>query len=107
MSCGDDKSFNRSDNTKSSAPGGLTATGATTTTVNLTWSATTDNTTGIGDVQGCRIFRNGTLAKVTGNVTLGTDDGLTTGTTYTYAIESFDGNGNLYDCSDEVSATTP
>ena len=107
ISCGDDKSFNRSDNTNPSAPGGLTATGATTTTVNLTWSAATDNTTGIGGVQGCRIFRNGTLAKVTGNVTLVTDDGLTTGTTYTYAIESFDGNGNLSDCSDEVSATTP
>lgn len=75
MSCGDDKSFNRSDNTNPSTPGGLTATGATATTVNLTWSAASDNTTGIGGVQGYRIFRNGTLAKVTGNVTLVTDDG--------------------------------
>ncbi len=106
MNRGDDKTFNRSYNTNPSAPGGLTATGATTTTVNLPWSAATDNTTGIGGVQGYRIFRNGTLAKVTGNVNLVTDDGLT-GTTYIYAIESFDGIENLSDCADEVSATTP
>jgi Fibronectin type III domain len=78
------------DNSRPSKPSGLAKTGATETTVSLSWRASTDN---VG-VKGYRIFRNGTLA---GSVTSGTTyvlTGLHCNTTYIVMVSAYDAAGN-------------
>jgi chitodextrinase len=90
-----------SDTTAPSAPTGLTATGTTATSTNLSWTASTDN---VG-VTGYDVLRNGaTVATVTGTST--TSAGLTAGTAYTFQIKARDAAGNLSAGSNPVSVTT-
>jgi chitodextrinase len=83
------------------APTGLSATAAGTTTVDLSWSAATDN---IG-VTGYRVFRNGSQVATTSGSTY-TDSGLSPSTVYTYSVVAFDAAGNTSPPSGSATATT-
>jgi chitodextrinase len=84
-------------------PAGLTAQAISSSQINLTWSASTDN---IG-VTGYKIYRNGVLL-TTYNLQLTTysDTGLIPNTTYTYTISSFDAANNESAKSSQAQATT-
>src|SRR5947209_11920902 len=89
------------DTTPPSAPSGLKVTGSTSSSVSLSWTASTDN---VG-VTGYDIFRGATkLGTVTG--TSFTDTGLTASTTYSYTVKAKDAAGNTSGASNSVSATT-
>jgi hypothetical protein len=86
-----------------SAPTGVTATASGQSTINLSWSPSTDN---VG-VTGYRIFRDGSataLTTVTG--TSYSDTGLTGGSTHSYRIAAVDAAGNQSPLSTTASATT-
>lgn len=84
-------------------PTGLTATSGGITSVNLTWTASTDN---IG-IAGYRVYRGGALVKVIqGAVTSFTDAGLSPATTYSYKLAAFDAAGNASAQSTTATATT-
>jgi len=90
------------DLTPPSVPTGLTATAASSSQINLAWTASTDN---VG-VTTYRVFRGGTLA-VTATTTSHSDTGLTAATTYTYTVSACDAVGNCSAKSASASATTP
>ena len=92
------------DTTAPSQPGSLTATAASATQVNLTWTASTDN---VG-VTGYQITRNGapTPIVVSGTTTSYSDTGLTASTTYNYSVVAVDAAGNKSTAA-TASATTP
>ncbi|MDF2709019.1 MAG: chitinase [Nonomuraea muscovyensis] len=84
-----------------SKPADLRSTGVTSTSVSLTWNASTDNVA----VTGYNLYRGTTLVTtVTG--TTHTDTGLTANTPYTYTVRAKDAAGNLSPPSDPVTATT-
>ena len=84
------------------SPTGLTAT-ATGTTVNLRWTAATDN---VG-VTGYDIIRNGVPAgSVTGDTTTFADTGLSAGTRYEYRVVARDAQGNRSVSSTPAAVTT-
>ena len=73
------------------APGSFTATAASSSSINLTWTASTDN---VG-VTGYEIRRDGNLIATPGaSATSFLDTGRTAGITYTYAIAARDAAGN-------------
>ena len=79
------------DKTVPSVPTNLNGT-ATSSSVNLTWSASTDNAGGSG-VAGYKVYRNGVLAAtVTG--TSASITGLAANTSYNFTVASFDNAGN-------------
>ena len=90
-----------SDTQAPAAPAGLSATATGTTTVDLGWTASTDN---IG-VTGYRIFRNGSQVGTTTNTSF-TDSGLSPATVYTYSVVAFDAAGNTSAPSGSATATT-
>ncbi|WP_344669233.1 discoidin domain-containing protein, partial [Catenulispora yoronensis] len=83
------------------APANLAVSGHTSSSVSLTWTASTDN---VG-VTGYQVRVNGTTAAtVTGtSATLG---GLNPSTTYSFSVVAADAAGNLSPASASVSATT-
>jgi chitodextrinase len=85
-----------------STPTNLTATAVSTSQINLSWSASTDNVA----VTGYRVFRNGTLIDTLGNVTTYQNTGLSAGTTYSYRLRALDAAGNVSALSAQASATT-
>jgi chitodextrinase/uncharacterized protein (DUF427 family) len=85
-----------------SVPTGLTASAVSSSQINLSWTASSDN---VG-VSGYRVFRNGTQIATT-SATSFTNTGLSPSTTYTYAVAAFDAAGNLSAQSSPASATTP
>jgi hypothetical protein len=94
------------DQTAPSAPGALTAPSSTTTTINLSWTASTDNAGGTG-VAGYKVSRNGTLLTTTplsSSTLTYVDTGLTAATSYTYTVVAIDGAGNV---SNPATLTTP
>jgi chitodextrinase len=79
------------DTTPPSTPGNFSATAAGSSTIQLTWTASTDN---VG-VTGYEIRRDGVLiASPTGTATTFTDTGRTPGVTYGYSIVARDAAGN-------------
>jgi len=83
------------------APGNLTVTGKTATSVSLTWSASTDDK----GVTGYQIRRGGAVvASSTG--TSATVTGLTAGTAYSFTVTAQDGAGNTSPASNTVNVTT-
>ncbi len=85
-------------------PGSVTASAPTTTQVNLSWAASTDN---VG-VTGYTVYRNGSqLATVGGSTLTYTDNSVTAATTYSYTVDAFDAAGNHSAQSQPVSVTTP
>jgi hypothetical protein len=89
------------DTTPPSAPTGLTASGTTANSTNLTWGASTDN---VG-VTGYQVLQNGAVvATVPG--TSDTVTGLSPSTTYTFQVKATDAAGNISAGSNTVSVTT-
>ena len=89
------------DTTPPSVPAGLSATAVSSTQINLSWTASTDN---VG-VTGYDVFRNGTQVGTT-TTTSYQDTGLTAGTTYSYTVAAYDAAGNVSAQSTAASATT-
>jgi chitinase len=90
-----------SDTTPPSAPASLTSPSHTSSSVALSWGASTDN---VG-VTGYQVFRNSALVTtVTG--TSYTDAGLTASTAYSYFVKARDAAGNLSAASNTISVTT-
>ncbi|RAL24564.1 fibronectin type III domain-containing protein [Thermoflavimicrobium daqui] len=84
-----------------SAPTGLTVTKTTSSSVTLTWKASTDN---IG-VKGYDVYRGTTLvASVSG--TTAEITGLASDTTYTFTVKAKDAAGNVSSASNEITAKT-
>jgi len=84
-----------------SAPTNLAASGATQTSLNLSWSPSTDN---LG-VAGYHVFANNTSVGSTG-ATSYTFNNLTCGTTYTLGVEANDAAGNVSARSILTAGTT-
>ncbi|WP_244208909.1 discoidin domain-containing protein [Paenibacillus ferrarius] len=84
------------------APSNLAATAASSSQINLSWGASTDN---VG-VTSYDIYRNG--AKVGSSVTTSyADSGLTPATSYSYTVKANDAAGNSSAASNTANATTP
>jgi len=86
-----------------SAPTGLTGNAIDANSVNLSWTASSDN---VG-VAGYRIYRGG--AQI-GTATTGTgyvDNTVLPSTAYSYTVRAFDAAGNLSGASAAVNVTTP
>src|SRR5205085_1395198 len=92
-----------SDTQAPTAPTGLQVTGHTSSTVSLSWTASTDN---VG-VTNYDVYRGTTLAgTVGGSVTSFTDTGLSASTTYTYTVKARDAANNTSAASSAVNGTT-
>lgn len=89
------------DSTVPSAPTGLTSPTRTMTSVNLSWTASTDN---VG-VTGYRIYRGGTQVG-TSTTTSFSDTGLASNTTYVYTVAAVDAAANVSAQSTGLSVTT-
>ncbi len=85
------------------APTNLTATAASSTRVDLSWTAATDN---VG-VTGYDVFRNGALLTTVGAQTTYADTTVTAATTYQYKVRARDAAANLSAFSNTASVTTP
>lgn len=84
-------------------PANLSATAASGTQINLSWSASSDNT----GVRGYSIYRNSILiGTVDQNTLTFSDTNLVPSTTYSYRVDAFDGSGNHSALSTAASATT-
>jgi len=89
------------DTTAPSVPTNLLATAVTSSSISLSWTASTDD---VG-VTGYNILRNG--AKISTSATsLFSDSGLSSSTTYTYAVSAYDAAGNTTGLSLAVAAST-
>lgn len=84
-----------------SAPGNLISTGKTSTSVSLSWSASTDN---VG-VTAYEVYNGSSLAATVTN-TSATITGLTPSTTYTFTVKARDAAGNRSAASNAVTVTT-
>ncbi|WNS43924.1 fibronectin type III domain-containing protein [Paenibacillus sp. MMS20-IR301] len=84
-----------------SVPGNLAVSGKTSSSVSLSWSASTDNT----GVTGYDIYRGSTLAG-SAAVNSFTDTGLSPSTSYSYTVRAKDVAGNVSAPSSAVSAVT-
>ena len=82
------------------APGDLSATNVTDTTVSLSWTAASDNVT----VTDYRIYRDGILLLSSAAQTFA-DTGLQAETTYQYSVTALDASGNE-SLSSEITVTT-
>ena len=83
------------------APTNLASPSQTSTTIALTWTASTDN---VG-VTGYRIFRGASVAGTSATTSF-TADGLTPSTSYTFTVAAFDAAGNVSPASAARSAST-
>jgi chitodextrinase len=83
-------------------PTGLTADAVSSSEIDLTWTASTDN---IG-VTGYKVFRDGTQISMA-TATSYQDTGLAPATTYTYTVVAVDAAGNTSPHSAPAAATTP
>jgi uncharacterized repeat protein (TIGR03806 family) len=95
-----------SDTTAPTVPGGVTASAQSSTSIVVSWTASTDSGTGVA---GYRVFRDAgatPIASVT--TTTFTDTGLTPGTSYSYTVVAIDGATppNVSAASPAVDATT-
>lgn len=89
------------DTTAPTTPGGLTSTGKTSSSVSLSWSASTDN---VG-VTGYDVYQGGT--KVATSTTTGaTVGGLAASTSYAFTVRARDLAGNTSAASNAVTVTT-
>jgi chitodextrinase len=90
------------DTTAPTMPTNLSATPVSSSQINLTWAASTDN---IG-VTGYQVFRDGVRLATT-SINRYSDTGLTPNTSYTYSVAAYDAAGNVSAQSNPASATTP
>jgi hypothetical protein len=87
-----------------SIPIGLTATASSAFSVDLAWSASSDDHLPLA---GYDVFRGGTPIATLGDVTSWTDTTVLASTLYSYAVRARDGAGNLSALSDPAPVTTP
>jgi chitinase len=87
--------------TPPSAPSGLEVTGTSSSSVSLSWNASTDN---VG-VTGYQVLRGSTVVSTVSGTTF-TDTGLTASTSYAYTVKARDAAGNVSAASNQVTATT-
>lgn len=90
------------DGTGPTVPTNLVATATGTTTIGLTWTASTDPESGIA---GYRIFRGGSQVGQTAQTSF-TDTGLSPATEYEYQVRAVNGDGLESGLSNAASATT-
>ncbi len=90
------------DTTAPSTPTGFSASAASSSQINLSWTASTDN---VG-VTGYRVYRAGTLLATLGPVTSYQNTGLSASTSYSYTVQALDAAGNASAQSASASATT-
>ncbi|MGE5527804.1 MAG: discoidin domain-containing protein [Patescibacteria group bacterium] len=83
------------------APANLAATAVSSSQIDLTWTASTDN---VG-VTGYKVFRGGVEIDTVAGTTY-QDTGLTPNTTYSYYVKAFDAAGNVSPQSNTAQATT-
>lgn len=83
------------------APTGLTSTAKTSSSVSLSWTASTDNT----GVTGYNVYRGGVQVG-TSTTTSYTDTALTASTAYSYTVKAKDAAGNVSAASSALSVTT-
>jgi len=95
------KSTTVPDTTAPSAPSGLTAGTTTSSSVPLSWTASTDNVA----VTGYDVYQGSTLVGST-TTTSYTVTGLNSATAYSFTVKAKDGAGNVSAASAAVSATT-
>ncbi len=93
--------FLRVDTTAPSAPSGLSASSVTSSSVGLSWTAARDNY-GVSDYL---VFRDG-IQVAAPTATTYTDTGLSSSTTYSYAVKARDAAGNTSVASSALSVTT-
>ena len=84
-----------------STPASLTASGTTSTTTNLSWTASTDNVA----VTGYNVYRGASLLTTVTGTTYAVS-GLTAATAYTFTVKAKDAAGNLSAASNVASVTT-
>lgn len=90
------------DTTAPTVPSGLSASGITSSSITLNWSASTDSGSGLANYE---VLRGGALiASPTG--TSHTDTGLTAGTSYTYQVRAKDKAGNVSAASASLLTAT-
>ena len=90
------------------APSGLTATAASGTQINLSWTASTDNV-GVTNyfVERCQGSACSNFAQVgTSTIATYSDTGLTNATSYSYRVRATDAAGNISGYSNVSSVTT-
>src|SRR5205814_1080735 len=90
------------DTTVPSTPTGLVGVAVSSSQINLSWTAATDN---VG-VTGYNVYRGGTQIATLGVVTTFQNTGLTASTNYSYTVRAFDAAGNVSGQSMAASATT-
>ncbi|KQX78524.1 carbohydrate binding domain-containing protein [Streptomyces sp. Root1310] len=90
-----------SDTQAPTAPGGLTSTGKTSSSVSLSWNAATDN---VG-VTGYDVY-SGSARVLTVSGTSATVSGLSASTAYTFTVRARDAADNTSGASNSVSVTT-
>lgn len=83
------------------APTNLAASGTTSTTTNLSWTASSDNVA----VTGYNVYQGATL-KATVTTTSYSVTGLTASTAYTFSVKAKDAAGNISAASNVVNVTT-
>ncbi len=96
-----DNSEVNTDTTAPTVPSNLVATSITSSTVSLSWSASTDN---VG-VVGYQIFKNGVFLGTTTGTTF-TATSLVAGTTYSFSVKAYDAVPNYSSASTSLSVTT-
>ncbi len=89
------------DTTPPSAPANLNATPVSTSEIDLSWSASTDN---VG-VTGYKVYRQGSLVGTSASLSYN-DKSLAAGTTYSYTVSAVDAAGNESAQSSAMIATT-
>ncbi|MCB4792159.1 MAG: MBL fold metallo-hydrolase [Elusimicrobia bacterium] len=89
------------DITAPSIPSGLSAVVVSSTVINLTWTASTDNIA----IAGYQIRRGGIFLSSTTSISY-TDTGLSPSTLYSYIAKAYDGAGNISTQSNTATATT-
>jgi chitodextrinase len=94
-------SASTADTTAPSVPSGLTSPSQTSTSVSLSWTASTDNTA----VAGYDVYRNGTKVGMSTSTTYA-DSGLSASTSYTYTVDAYDAAGNVSAKSSSLTVST-
>ncbi|MBU1102666.1 fibronectin type III domain-containing protein [Patescibacteria group bacterium] len=89
------------DNQAPSIPTSLSATAVSSSQINLSWTASTDN---VG-ISGYRIYRSGTQIATSATNSY-SNSGLSASTAYTYTVAAYDAAGNVSAQSTAASATT-
>lgn len=95
-------SFTTPDTQAPSVPTGLGGSAPNSSTVSLSWTASTDNVA----VTGYRVYRGGSHIGNSGTTSY-SDTGRTGSTTYSYQVAAYDAATNLSGLSSSINVTTP